>query len=99
MTSNWPAWAMRSLLGALVALCIFFTNRAIAENDATRATAASALRLAEEAIELGSELKVQVADVRGALETNRKEYRDDQIRESSELRMMEERIIRAVKSA
>ena len=76
----------------------FITTRAVAEGDRTKAVAYQARNTADNAFELANDLKVQVADVRGAQEVFRREYREDRNKDAELLRSMEERIIRAVKS-
>lgn len=75
---KWPRWALISLVAGLTLVCAFFTNRAVAEGDKTKEVAYEARYKANQALEMGNDLKVQVADVRGAQETFRKEYRQDQ---------------------
>lgn len=75
---KWPRWALISLVAILSGICVFFTNRAVADGDKIRSVAYEARTNANKAIELGNDLKVQIADVRGAQETFRREYREDQ---------------------
>ena len=68
----------------VVFLCLmtisgFFLNRAIADNDKTKTVAYEAKHKAEDALIANEQVSAQVADVRGAQETFRKEYREDQI--------------------
>ena len=62
----------------LFAVCLFFTNRAVAESDKNKAMVQQAKIDSEKALETSDDLKNQIADVRGAQETFRKEYREDQ---------------------
>lgn len=68
---KFPRWALIAICGVFMGISIFFASRAIAENDKTKATA-------EQAMAGVTQLQNQVADVRGAQETFRKEYREDQ---------------------
>ena len=95
---KFPRWALVSICGGLLSLCLFFTSRAVADGDKMKAVAYQARTTADNAYMLANDLKVQVADVRGAQETFRREYRDDRQRDVEQLQRMEDRIIRAVKS-
>ena len=66
------------ITGILIAICGFFATRAVAEGDKSRVVAYQAKNMAEDALGLANDLKVQIADVRVAQETFRKEYRQDQ---------------------
>ena len=96
---KFPRWALVTISGALLGICLFFTSRAVADSDKMKAVAYQARTTADNAYMIANDLKIQVADVRGAQETFRREYREDRQRDVEQLQRMEERIIRAVKTA
>lgn len=75
---KFPRWALVALCFVFMALSTWFGGRAIAENDKIKVVAYQAKNVAEDAYALANDLKVQIADVRGAQETFRQEYRQDQ---------------------
>ena len=109
MLDKMPKWALICIVIVLLKAADLFipmvsnnfekkSDAATAELGELRGLAYQARNKAEKAFEASEELKAQVADVRGAIEVNRKEYREDRIRDGEALRSMEDRIIRAVKS-
>lgn len=95
---NFPKWALRAVAGVLLAITMFFSNRAIAENDKTKAVAYEARSQANKAIDAVAMLQAQVADVRGAIEINRKESREDRVYAYQQIQSMEEKMLRALKN-
>ncbi len=69
-----------------------------AEITQVKGIAYQAKNTADDAYAMANDLKVQIADVRGTIETFRREYREDQKDDETQRRAMEERIVRAVKS-
>lgn len=84
------------LCGGFMGLSMFFATRAVADGDKVKSIAYQANKTAENALDLSQDLKIQIADVRGAIEVNRREYREDRIRDAAAMQAMEERIIRAM---
>ena len=80
-----PRWFLLTVSSAAIGLCLIFSGRAIADSDKVRGVAYSALNLSQNNFGLINDLKVQIADVRGAQETFRKEYRQDQKEMDSKL--------------
>lgn len=95
---KFPRWALITLATIGMGSCWILISTARADLDKFKNIAYTAKSNADDALALGNELKVQIADVRGAQETFRKEYREDRNKDSEILRSMEDRIIRAVKS-
>lgn len=98
MWNKLPRPLLIAVTTGLFSLCGFFLVRAVADGDKVKGVAYEAKKTSEQALAATAYLSAQVADVRLAIETNRKEYRDDRNRDSDVLRQMEDRIIRAVKS-
>lgn len=100
--NNAPRWFLIWLAGGLLAILTFAggfsINRAFEESDRVKSVAYQAKNSADDAILGVQQLHNQIAELRGAFEVNRKEYREDTIRQEANARAMEERIIRAVKS-
>jgi len=73
-----PRWFLLTVSSATIGLCLIFSGRAIADSDKVKGVAYNALNLSQNNSEAVNDLKVQIADIRGAQETFRKEYRQDQ---------------------
>lgn len=73
-----PRWALVAICGVFMSATLFFANRAVADSDRIKTVAYEARSTAQDALSLGNDLKLQIADVRGAQETFRREYREDQ---------------------
>jgi len=73
-----PRWFLLTVSSAAISLCLVFSGRAIADSDKVKGVAYGALNLSQNNSEAVNDLKVQIADIRGAQETFRKEYRQDQ---------------------
>lgn len=97
--NKFPRWALVAINAVLIGIVILVANRAIADGDKVKAVAYEARSNANDALENVDQLKAQIADVRAVQEVSRKEYREDRIRDEQNLKLMEERIIRAVKAS
>lgn len=100
-----PREVLLGIISFLFLILAFFFNRSVAHADKIEETAFTAEKTAntalinsKQALDANNELKVQIADVRGAVETNRRENREDNIRRDQDLKSMENRIITVVKS-
>ena len=92
-----PRWALVLLALLGMAACGSLISTARADLDKFKTIAYQAKNTSDANTTSVGELKIQIADVRGAQETFRREYREDRIRAEESQRQMEERIIRAVK--
>ena len=86
-----PRSVLVLIAGVLFAISVFFSTRAVADIDTALANSNDAKNTATQALTGMNDLKLQMAEMRGAMETNRKEARED-------LNKMEDRIIRALKA-
>ena len=68
---KFPRWALISVCGSLISLCLFFTYRAVADADTTKIVAYQARSTADNAYALAQELKTDFKDFR-------KDYKEDQ---------------------
>lgn len=86
---NMPRWALVSLCGVFLAGTVISVKFIVSSNYAdqiktkevawkAKADALEAKEIGKDALENTEVLQVQVAEVRGAQETFRKEYREDQ---------------------
>lgn len=98
LIQNLPRRVLVYMSSAFVGIVILVGSNVYADSQKTKVVAYDAKRTAENALELSKELKIQISDVRGAIEINRKEYREDRNKDADLMRAMEDRIIRAVKS-
>lgn len=73
-----PRWALVAIGGVFMSSTLFFANRAVADNDRIKSVAWQAKNEAGKALDIGQQLQLQVADIRGAQEQFRREYREDQ---------------------
>lgn len=101
---NVPRWALVLIATAGLGACGLLVSNARGDMDKAKAVAYEAKNMsqmnsasiASNAISI-FELKESVKDVRVSQEQTRKEYREDRQKDAEMLRMMEDRIVRAVK--
>ena len=89
-----PRNVLIPITGALLALSLFFANRAVADSDKLKSIAYQAKNNSDKALESIAEMKLQIADIRLEQKTFGREYNTDQ----KELDKKLNEILRAAKA-
>jgi hypothetical protein len=92
-----PRWALILIATIGLGACGVLVSNARADLDKFKSIAYQAKSVSDSNTTSISELKDGVKDIRNSLETSRREYREDRQKDAEMLRLMEDRIIRAVK--